>query len=64
MTEERIEINSKKEYDRVQKDLLAKGYKWIDGTSEYYDLFEYSDYNFYNIAFVVHQDTKTFEWRY
>ena len=27
--EERIEIESKEEYDKVQKDLLSKGYKWI-----------------------------------
>lgn len=61
MTEEqRIDINSKEEYDKVQKDLLANGYEWIDGTREYYNLFE----DFYKMAFVIHHDNKTFEWRY
>lgn len=64
MSEEKIEINSKKEYDKVQRDLLAKGYKWIDGFGEYYDLFQYSNYEFYKMAFVVHHDNKTFEWRF
>jgi len=64
VSEERIEIKSKEEYDKVQKDLLARGYKWIDGTNEYYDLFEISDYDFYHIAFVIHHNDKTFEWRY
>ena len=58
----RIEITSKEEYDKVQKDLLVKGYKWIDGYSEYYNLFEYSDYDFYNMVFVIHDNNKTFEW--
>ncbi len=61
--EKRIEINSKKEYDKVQKDLLKKGYKWIDGFDKYYDLFENSKH-FHHIAFVVHYNNKTFEWRY
>lgn len=64
MTDEEIEINSKKEYDKVQKDLLEKGYKWIDGCKEYYDLFEYADTEFYEIVFVVHHKNKTFEWRF
>ncbi len=60
--DERIEINSKEEHDKVQKDLLAKGYKWIDGTSKYYDLFEVD--HFYHIAFVIHHNNKTFEWNF
>ena len=62
--EEIIEINSKNEYDEVQKNLLSKGYKWIDGFSEYYDLFEHSDYDFFYIKIVVHHQNKTFEWRF
>lgn len=61
--EERIEINSKKEYDEIQNDLLKKGYKWIDGFDEYYDLFEYANC-FYKIVIVIHHQDKTFEWRY
>lgn len=64
MTEERIEINSKEEYDKVQRSLLNKGYKWIDGFDEYYDFFEHSDYDFYKMAFVVHHNDKIFEWRF
>lgn len=31
-----IIINAKEEYDKVQNELLAKGYKWIDGVSVYF----------------------------
>lgn len=62
--EKRIKIKSKEEYDKVQRDLLSKGYKWIDGFSGYYDLFEHSDYDFFNIGILVHHKAKTFEWRF
>lgn len=62
--EEIIKINSKKKYDEVQKDLLAKGYKWIDGFGEYYDLFKYTINGFFEIVIVVHHQNKTFEWRF
>ena len=52
MTE--IIINTKEEYDKVQNELLAKGYKWIDGTSVYYDLFECAN-EFYKMRFVIHK---------
>ena len=58
-----IIINTKEEYDKVQNELLAKGYKWIDGTSVYYDLFECAN-GFYKMRFVIHEKNKTFEWRY
>jgi hypothetical protein len=59
-----IIINTKEEYDKVQNEILTKGYKWIDGYDKYYDLFEISDYDFYKMRFVIHEEDKTFEWRY
>ena len=59
--DETFVISTKEEYDKVQNELLLKGYKWIDGTDTYYDLFEYAD-DFYKIAFIIHQEDKTFEW--
>ena len=66
-----IIINTKEEYYKVQYNvtisdqnkLLAKGYKWIDGTSVYYDLFKWSN-GFYKMRFVIHKKDKTFEWRF
>lgn len=58
-----IIINTKEEYDKVQNELLAKGYKWIDGTSVYYDLFERSN-GFFKMKFVINKKDKTFEWRF
>ena len=58
-----IIINTKEEYDKVQNELLSKGYKWIDGYDKYYDLFECAD-KFYKIRFVIHKEDKTFEWRF
>lgn len=58
-----IIINTKEEYYKVQNKLLAKGYKWIDGTSVYYDLFKWSN-GFYKMRFVIHKKDKTFEWRF
>lgn len=57
-----IVINTKEEYDKVQNELLLKGYKWIDGTDTYYDLFNYAN-DFYKITFIIHHEDKTFEWR-
>ena len=54
-----IIINTKEEYDKVQNELLAKGYKWIDGYDKYYDLTECAN-GFYKMRFVIHED-KTFE---
>lgn len=58
-----IIINTKEEYDKVQNELLANGYKWIDGYDKYYDLFECAN-GFYKMIFVIHEENKTFEWRY
>jgi hypothetical protein len=58
-----IIINTKEEYDKVQNELLAKGYKWIDGSDKYYDLFECAN-GFYKMRFVIHEEDKTFEWRF
>ena len=58
-----IIINTKEEYNKVQNELLVKGYKWIDGFDKYYDLFKYAD-GFYKIRFVIHEENKTFEWRF
>ena len=62
MTKEII-IYSKEEYDKVQNELLAKGYKWIDGVSVYFDLFGCAD-EFFIMKFVIHEENKTFEWRF
>ena len=56
-------ISTKEEYDKVQNELLASGYIWIDGTSVYYDLYECAD-RFYEIKILVYDSDKTFEWRY
>ena len=58
-----IAINTKEEYDKVQKELLSKGFKWIDGTDTYYDLFEAAN-GFYKIVLIVHKEDRTFEWGY
>ena len=63
MKEKVLRINSKKEYDEIQNRLLSKGYKWIDGTDEYYDLFEAAKH-FFVINIVIHNENKTFEWRH
>ena len=55
-------ISTKEEYNKVQNELLTRGYKWIDGTSVYYDLYEYAD-RFYKIKILVYESDKTFEWR-
>lgn len=62
--EETIEIHNKQEYVDVQNKLLSKGYVWIDGFNKFYDLYEISDFDFYQIRFAVHHETKTFEWRF
>ena len=58
-----IIINTKEEYDKVQNELLAKDYKWIDGSDKYYDLFECAS-GFYKMRFVIHEEDKTFEWQF
>ena len=58
-----IIINTKEEYDKVQNKLLAKGYKWIDGSDKYYNLFGCAN-KFFKMRFVIHEDNKTFEWRF
>ena len=40
-----------------------KGYKWIDGSDKYYDLFECAN-GFYKMRFVIHEKDKTFEWQF
>lgn len=62
--EETIEIHNKQEYIDVQNKLLSEGYVWIDGFNKFYDLYEFSNSDFYQIRFVVHHETKTFEWRF
>ena len=65
-----IKINSKEQYAKEQKELLAKGYKWIDGDDKYYDLYEDPDEPepdpdyFFEIVFIVHHESKTFEWAF
>ena len=60
--DETFVISTKEEYDRVQNKLLSKGYKWIDGTSVYYNLYESAN-KFYKIKILTHENDKTFEWR-
>jgi hypothetical protein len=62
--EETIKIHNKQEYIDVQNKLLSEGYVWIDGFNKFYDLYEFADSDFYQIRFVVHHETKTFEWRF
>ena len=58
-----VVINTKEEYDKVQNELLAKGYEWITGDDKYYDLFECA-VGFFKMRFVIHEENKTFEWRF
>ena len=58
-----IIIDTKEEYDKVQNELLAKGYKWIDGEEKYFDLFKCAN-GFYKMRFVIYEENKIFEWRF